>query len=777
MRDSGAAGEAGPPPSAGATALARRILDLGWLWVALAVVVAALSVLSARGLYIQPDARVFFAEDNPDRVALDRFEAEYARDDNLMIVLAPEGGEVFAPEVLAVVGEITERVWQLPYVRRVDSITNIPHVEVEGDALEVRDLVPDPSAVTPEEAAEAAEEALGMVELRRFLVNEDGSVTQVQAILRMPRLAPQEEFPRLLGEVRALVDEIRARHPEIRIVLGGSVVIDQAFAEAGKSDAARLIPPMILLLLAIVGLALRSALAVGCLVAVIAVSALAGLGTLGAMGRPLNSVTVLAPLYILTLAVGSGVHILAGVRQAMRHHAERRAWAEDALARHMVPITVACLTTAVGFLSLNVSVSPPFREFGNMVAGGILTAWVLTLTLLPSLVTLLPFRRRTEVATARALMDPLAEAVIRWRRWLFPGTAALVAVSALGVTQIRFEDDFLRYFDERFEVRQAVDFIEDELTGLNMLEYPLESGSAGGINDPDFLAQAAAFVDWLRAQPEVGGVRSVTDALKRQFMHLHGGDPAMYRLPADAETAAQTLFLHELSLGYGEDLTDQITVDKSGLRVTASLPNVTTAKIKALQRRAAAWLEANAPAIETRPTGPTHVFTLISQRDSLQMLMGTAAAIVLISGIIALAFRSARIGALSLLPNLLPALVAFGLWGYGVGAVTLAISVVAASTLGIVVDDTVHFLNAYNRARRTGASPEDAIRAAFRGVGMALAVTTVALVAGYAVLAQSGFAVNGDMATLSGLTIAVALLADFLMLPGLLIWLDKRRGA
>jgi hypothetical protein len=157
------------------------------------------------------------------------------------------------------------------------------------------------------------------------------------------------------------------------------------------------------------------------------------------------------------------------------------------------------------------------------------------------------------------------------------------------------------------------------------------------------------------------------------------------------------------------------------------------------------------------------------------MLLGTAIALLLISLVIMLALRDVRIGLISIIPNALPALMAFGLWGYSVGAVTLAISVVTAATLGIVVDDTVHFLSKYSRAKREGKGAEDAVRYAFSSVGMALTVTTIGLVAGFAILAQSGFSVNGDMAKLTAITITIALIADFLLLPSLLIWLDKRR--
>ena len=757
--------------------LAARIVALRWVWIVLTVVLAGVFAGGLQHLRFEPDARVFFAEENPDRVALDAFEAQFAKDDNLMIVLAPKSGDVFTPETLSFIGEITESAWLLPFVRRVDSLTNFQHTYANGDEMIVRDLIPDPPAVTAEEAAWARETALDRVELVNAMVNPEATVTMVQVMFRLPGENTETEVPSIVAEAEELRAVWAAAHPEVDVYLTGSVVINNAYATAGAEDGQNLLMPMFAVILAAVGLALRSAFGTLSVFIVIALSALAGMGALGWSGQSINSVTVLAPLYILTLAVASAVHILTAVRQVMIDTPDRKEWARRALADHMGAIAVACVTTAIGFLSLNFSISPPFRELGNIVAVGVIAALFFTLTLLPALITFLPIKRREDRAGASKLMDGIAEFVIANRKIILPGMAALTILGALGITQLKLEDDFVRYFDDRYAFRVDSDFTEDHLTGLNAIEYPLETGISGGINNPDYLKAVDGFANWLREQPEVGSVRALTDTIARLNMNMHADDPGFHRLPDTEEEASQFLFLYELSLGYGMDLTDRINVDRSALRVSVALPNVTTAEIKDLEDRALTWLGENAPGVTTRPTGVSHVFTLISVRDVPAMLTGTFIAVILISAVIMLALRNVRIGFISLIPNLLPAAVAFGLWGYGVGAVTLAISVVVAATLGIVVDDTVHFLAKYSKARREGRSPEDSVRYAFRSVGMALFVTTIGLVAGFGVLAQSGFAVNGDMAKLTVITITIALVADFLLLPALLIWLDRRKDA
>ncbi len=784
---------AGPPadPAPGLAArIARAIVANRWASVLITAALIAFSLARIDAIWPpDPSARIFFAPENPDRQALDLFEQRFAKDDNLMIVLTPEGGDVFEPRVLEAIGELTEAVWRLPLVRRVDSLTNFQHTYAEGDELIVRDLVEDPAAVTPDAAVEAREIALSRTELVNNIVSPDARVTQIFARFTLPGVEPTKEVPAIVAEVRPVLADLEARYPEIDARLTGSVMINNQFATSGREDSANLLGPMFLVILAVVALALRSILATLAVFVVISLSALGGLGALGWMGIPLNSVTVLAPLYIMTLAVAAAVHILSSARQTMIETPDRKEWMRRALTDHMGAITIACVTTAIGFFSLNFSISPPFRQLGNIVGSGILAALLLTLTLLPTLVTVLPISRRTTPPTAGVAMARLGDWVARHNAWVLPVMTGVVLACAAGISQIKLEDDFLRYFDERYEFRQDTDYTEANLTGVNALEYPLPAGEAQGINEPAFLKEVEAFSEWLRAQPEVASVRTLTDTVARLNMNMNADDASFFHLPEARDEASQFLFLYELSLGYGMDLTDQIDIDRSAMRITVSVANVTTADMRDLTLRAGAWLGENAPVISAAwaeehpeleivtPTGVTHVFNLISYRDVRAMLSGTVLALIAISAVIMLALRDLRIGLISLIPNLLPAAMAFGLWGYSVGAVTLAIAVVLAMTLGIVVDDTVHFLSKYARARRMGKAAEDAVRYAFRSVGMALLVTTIGLFAGFALLAQSGFAVNGDLAKLTALTIVLALVADFFLLPALLIWLDKGRPA
>ena len=174
-------------------------------------------------------------------------------------------------------------------------------------------------------------------------------------------------------------------------------------------------------------------------------------------------------------------------------------------------------------------------------------------------------------------------------------------------------------------------------------------------------------------------------------------------------------------------------------------------------------------------SGVSIVFAHLSERNIDSMLRGTTIGMALISFILMWVFKSVRLGVVSLVPNFLPAIMAFGLWGYMVGRAGLPASVFTAMAFGIIVDDTIHFLSRYRSARSEGQSAADAVRHAFRKVGRALWTTTVVLSLGFLVFASSGFEVSWALGLLVTITIVFALLCDFLLLPPLLMAIDRRK--
>tara|TARA_X000000950_G_scaffold125384_2_gene156903 strand:+ start:501 stop:2753 length:2253 start_codon:yes stop_codon:yes gene_type:complete len=722
-------------------------------------------------LYFDNDYRTFFGKDNPQLQAFEEIQKTYTKIDNVLFAFEPVEGGANSVEVLQAVEDLTEMAWQLPFSIRVDSLSNYQHTEVEGDDLLVQDLYSLAKEMSDAELARVDSVSTSEPSLVGKLHDKAHRSTSVNVTIQLPGEAA-DEVAIVAQAARKMAAEIENRY-DVKIRLGGVIFLNNAFLEASMQDMASLVPAMYLIILGVAYILLRSIAATGLVLVVIVPSILVAMGMGGWMGVGLTPPSASAPTIVTTLAVADSIHLLVTMFNQMRHGKNQRDSLIYSLRVNGMPIFLTSLTTSLGFLSMNFSDSPPFHDLGNITAIGVMAAWLYSITLLPILISFIPMKSKKSLASLDQVMAKIGGLITRrYRAVLAVSISLSIAVLAL-IPLNEINDDFVKYFSESVQYRQDTDWISNNLTGANQVQFSLPSGGANGVSDPAFITKVSQFTDWARNQPVVTHVQTISDVYKRLNRDLNSGDPAYYTVPESKELAAQYLLLYELSLPFGLDLNNQLDINKGSTQVIVTIDDMTTNELRAWISEAETYLATELDIVLTA-VGPTVMFAYISERNIKSMLSGTLIAVFLISGVILIALRNVRLGLLSLVPNLLPAGLAFGLWGLMVGQVNMAVAVVAGMALGVVVDDCVHFLSKYQIARKEQKlKAEHAVIFAFGSVGTALVVTTVILVAGFLVLAQSSFGVNSYMAMLTAIALLLALIADLTLLPALLIALDK----
>ena len=742
------------------------------LLVSLMIAIAAAS--GAQFLSFTNDYRVFFSGDDPHLVAFENLQNTYTKNDNALFVIAPDDGQVFKTETLAIIAELTEKAWETPFSIRVDSLSNYQHTEAEGDDLIVADLYEDAELLTESELVRIQEIAVNEPLLVHRLIAEDARVAAINITVEMPGENEATEGPQVVEHVRAMRDYVHETYPDHRVYLTGIMMMNQAFPEASLYDMTHLVPAAFAIILLLVFLQLRGFTGTVGTCVVIILSVVSAMGVAGWMGIKLTPPSMSAPTIIMTLAVADCVHVLANWLQKFRGGMEKKEAMAESLRINFSPVFLTTVTTAIGFMSLNFSDAPPFGDLGNIAALGVIFAWFYAVTLLPALVTLLPAKKKERRARGTEVMEKFANWVIASRGMLMPVMSVVILLLVVMIPRNELNDVFVNYFDERIEFRTDTDYVLENLTGMYFIDYSLDAGESGGISNPGYLEQVNGFTEWLRTQPEVIHVNTLTDVFKRVNRSMHGDDDSWYQLPDQRDLAAQYLLLYEMSLPYGLDLNNQIDIEKKQTRLSVTLETLSTTDTLAFEERVSEWLQMNTPEIHTTGASPTIMFSHIGMRNIISMLGGTVFALVAISLLLIFALGSVRYGLLTLVPNLVPAGMAFGLWGLVDGEIGLGLSVVTAMTLGIVVDDTIHFMSKYLRARREqGLDAENAVRYAFSTVGIALWTTSIALAAGFLALATSSFELNAEMGLLVSIVIMFAIIVDFLLLPALLIRYDR----
>lgn len=745
------------------------------------------------------DYHVWFDEKNPDLLAFDAFQRIFAKEELGMVAVRARNGDIFTNGNLATLRTLTDRLWTVPYVTRVDGLVNFNHTSAQGDELLVEDFIPSlplsDSGLAAKKRAALADPILG-----RFLVSKDAGMTQVSV-----RVFAPEDYPEAHLEAKHAMDSLvrlaRAENPGLEFKMGGTVVMTSAFNEYAMQDFTSLVPLMYAIIIVVLSALLRSVWGTVMPMGLLVTSILFPIALfVGVFGMSLDNASVNVIQILVTIAIADSVHILTIFFQGLRLGMPKRDALLYTFETNFMPCLITWANTAVGFYSLLFQDIPPFRSLGLLAGTGTMYAFLASVFTLPALLSLLPFKPRksassSEVAAAivhdrearrKALPQwpvPLVDWVDRWKRPIVWIAAAMTLASGALIFRIKVDSHAVKYFGPETEFRQATEYIDSAIIGTNPFEFGFNSGEEGGIYDPAFLKKVERFQEHLLSKPEwqFSHVASIVDVVKRLNKTLHGDDPAYYRIPdRDSVTAegdtlkarnliAQYVLLYTLSLPQGMELTNQVSIDNRLARVTAFQRSMNSSVQGQVAEDINAWLGREMPEMEARTLGVPIMFGNMMNMAMPGILGGTGTSLLLITLLLVLTFRSWKAGLLSLIPNVWPIVVMYGLVGLSGYMVNLSVAVVAMITLGIAVDDTVHFMLHYLDGLKQGLTRKQALVLSFQECGVAILFTSAILIAGFMMLTFSDFAINSDLGMFCSLVWALALLAEFTILPAVIL--------
>ncbi len=752
---------------------ARLIVNLRWLVILIMLGVVGFVGSGGRFIEFSGNYRYFFDEGNPYLQAFDKIEKTYSKLDSIIWAIQHDELDATEQEVAQIVYDLTERGWQAPYSIRVDSYTNFQYTQAFEDDLVVEDLVDDPSTIDRARAEELKKIIDQEPALAKRMLSEDDKTTIVMVTLKMDQ-DNNAAVMEIMNYAWAEADRIMAENPNVHVAVSGSVGIAHSFITSAQHDVTTLFPIVIVMLVLAMYLLTRSIPGTLATLLVVLPAAIMTMGTAGWLGIQLSPPSANAPTLVLTVAVADSIHILVTALIAMYRGRDKHDAIVESLRVNWGPVMLTSVTTAIGFASLNFAEAPPFRDLGTLSAIGALYAWILSITLFPALLAVLPLKARGSLEGQSRFMESFGRGVLAVRYPLLIILAGVIGWSAYAIQSIEFNDNYVEYFDERVRFRVDSDWMDENTTGVAQLNYSMEAGRYGNVSHPEYLRLIDDFAEWAREQPRVEHVAVFSDVMKRVNKSMHGDDWDYYRIPDSTEAGAQYLLLYEMSLPYGLDLNDQVNIDKTATRLIVTLGNLTTKQIGEFEAASNAWMEANMPEdMRANPAGQYLMFSYINFTNFEQMRTGTLIALLIISFCLMVSLRSFKLGLISLVPNVAPPLVAFGLFTLYSVEVGFWSSFIVVVALGLIVDATVHFLSKYKRAKvELGYSTRDSIVYAYGTVGTALFVATLALIAGFGVLAYSFWTINKMLGIMVSLTIAVAFIIDMLILPALLMLFD-----
>ena len=724
-----------------------------------------------------PDMERFFPKGHPATSLSYEIDETFIRTDNLVIAINAKNNSIFTKKTLSLIESLTEKSWTVPYSIRVDSLTNYSYVRSVDDDLLVEPFIEN--AVSLEDSFIKQREKIVEEEEIIFgsLISKDKKTTVISIIVDPPNPDANIKLIDTVEYMLEYVDEAKSNHPELDIRVLGTPYQEYISPKMVLSEMPIVMPSMLLLILVSVFFLLRSVFAVLATILVIVLSLIATFGSVGYIGNALNQMVITIPILIITLALADCVHLFSiFFQQRVKGHSSKESMIRS-LELNLQPLFLTTLTTCIGFLSFNVLDVPPLQDLGNFVSIGIAMAFIFTIFFAAPLFSFFEIKAPKSVNQQINLSRKIAKFSLKNSKtllWSVP-LASLLLICLIPLNVL--DENPTQMYDEGFTSFSADTLWLDDMLGVTFPVSFKASSNNGSVSEPEFLKKIDNFVKWLETQDEVNHVTSLAHTMKNLNKSMHGDDPEWETIPESEELSSQYLFFYEMSLPMGLDLNSSISQDRASTKISANLDDMSGKDFLKFDKKVRAHIqENNLTEIISPAAGFRVVFSHISMVIVNSLLFGVFLGLLSITLLLGLFFRSIPFGVLSAFPNVLPIAAAFGIWALYDGQVGFMVAVGMGSTLGIIVDFTVHLLSKYDLARREmGQSPEEAVVFAFESVGFALIVMTIVISLGFLVLNLVNFMPLHDFARFSTISFVMALIIDFLLFPNLLVKFDKRQ--
>ena len=370
----------------------------------LSIILFLISAVGLTNLYFDSSYRAYFSEENPELVAFESMEKIYTKEDNVIIIIKSRKESIFHGETLRAIEELTKKTWSMPYSIRVDSITNFQLVSNAGETIEIKEAVENAMEFTSAELEILRARLLDQPELKNKILSSDGKTTGIIATVQIPLDNRTEATTEIAKWSKSLIKDFKKEHHALfTIALSGTVIMDYTFTEVGARDSTFLVPTSVALMFIILGILVRTFIGATPILVITIMSIISAMGAGGFFNYPLTSVTVTAPIIILTVAIANSVHVLSSFLDNYAVGKEQALQAS--LEQNLQPVFLASITTAIGFLTMNFSEVPPFNHLGNLVSIGVIFSLIFTFTVLPIALMRLPLNPSQKINFSDKLLN------------------------------------------------------------------------------------------------------------------------------------------------------------------------------------------------------------------------------------------------------------------------------------------------------------------------------------------------------------------------------------
>lgn len=728
-----------------------------------------------RYLHFDFSYRIWFLESNPKLKLFDRFEKTFGNDETGLIFVHSKNG-IFRAEAIQVIHELTDDLWKAPEVIRVDSIVNYNYIYALEDEIFIEPFININKTKDLKYLENRFSVSTTDPVMKNYLINEKGDTAAIYVSLK-PNIGGTPDYELIVKGLRSVLKKYE-KYNDFEFYLNGSAPMNYAFREASDHDIETLVPFVLLITLLFLWLSLRSVSGVILATVVISSVVISTLGSSGWLNITFNNITGIVTQILIAITLSVSVHLLVTFHQFLGKGLSKLEALKLTLEKNLGPTFFTSMTTMIGFFSFTASDIPPISSLGVLAGIGTAFSWIFGYLILMPLLYLLPIKANHKVLKNEKLeASPRAIKFIQFLSQykkiilLFSGVIAVVFFYL--TLKVEVNSDPNDYFSEDYSLSQSTKFGEEHIGSVTMLEILIDTHKEEGVKEHGFLVKLDELNQWLNQSEFVNKTVSIIDIFKKMNQVLNQNKEDQYQISQENLVLAQQLFMYSMNLPQGMDLNNRISVKNDATRVTVmvNIHDSTTIsqmvesinnKMKELQ-------------LDGFVTGKFYLYSSLNDHVVSSFLFSISLAIVFIGIIMIIWLRSFKLGILSLLPNAFPLVIGGAVVEMFGKNLNIGTMVIGSICFGIAVDDTIHFLANFNKHKNEGLTAQESVAKVMTYTAPSLIITTVVLVFSFSVFVLAQFVPNRDFGLFTSLILSFALLADLVLLPTLLLVLEKKK--
>ncbi|PHS40359.1 MAG: hypothetical protein COB07_04490 [Sulfurovum sp.] len=726
-----------------------------------------------KNLEIDGSYRIWFEEDSQTIKDYDKFRSEFSNDDGVTIVFEDEN-TIFNTKALSSIQRITEALWEMPHIDRVDSITNYQHVHADADRPDdvlVEDFImEDLSEANPAYFKDRLKVATSDDIITGSFISKDGKTTMIFARLEANANEDGDISAEMMAYLKKLIDP-ETEKTGYKYWLNGGPPMTQAFVDIAGHDAMVFTPLVFFSSMILLFMLFRRVGGALIPLGVVLFTFLSVLAVQTLLGYKLNNFTANIPVFIVAIGIADAVHIYSVWLMRRRAGVDNKQAVYDSLKKNFLPILLTSATTTVGFSTLVISNIVPVATLGIATASGAVLAFIISIFWMPAVLLILkkPFKQSSIEKKPNILIEGYGKFIVNNdKKIIFIGTL-IVGILGLGLAFVKVDSNTIRYFDKDVEIRKSAEFTMENLTGSMSYILLVDSGKDDGLKEPAFLKTVERFYAAYQSRfpKDVRHMNSLLDTIKRYNKILNQSET----VPNDRNLVAQYLLLYSMGLPQGMEITDQMDFGQRKFRINVLTNIVDTSKDMEMINFAKKWW--GKTAYKLTLTGQTAMYASMQHDITNTLIYSLSLTILLVSIMMLLIFKRLKILWILLLPNLLPVILVIGIMGWLGLTIDMGVAIAGAIIIGVAVDDTIHFLVKYFDARKRGLSMADTFDEVLTYAGRAILFTTIVLSLSFSMFVFSSFTPNQNFGVVTATALMIALIIDLLYLPALLSVADK----